>query len=340
MEVAGLVFGVLPLAAQLFQSTLVLYSQYSDAQDVGKMSNKYRTFLQIERHRYENVGVYIGLQQTGSQGTPTVRLSPATLNLILDILAHIAQALLETQKLETKYGFHRNSFPSTGGLSRMGTSASSSTPPTSPPDPLPAAVSSRLERHIMITQEVKKSVSLISSLRFAIWDKPKFEQFIMDLRDLNDGLENVTGYQAQLQSQLMVQMLDVKAAQALSELSIETAAVYPTLSEMAKRKAAYLDMRDRQLQLQKTAGGPLQPGQGVEFKLNYGELIMRKESHSTGRTFGTYKGTPIMVEWKLLEEKFYDENISRVQDMAWFLAKSSVTQDDTLSPSHLLGCMG
>lgn len=337
MEVTGLVLGVLPLAAQLFQSTLILYSQYSDAQDVGKTSNKYRTFLQIERHRYENVGVYIGLQQTGSHGTPAVRLSPATLNLILDILAQIAQALLETQKLETKYSLHRNPSTSPGGLSRTGASASSSALP-SPPDLLHAVVSTRLERHNLVAQEVKKSVSLISSLRFAVWGKPKFEQFIMDLRNLNDGLENVTGYQAQLQSQLMVQMLDVKAAQALSTLSIETAAVYPTLSEMAKRKAAYLDMRDQQLQ--KTAGGPPQPAQGAEFKLNYGELAMRKESHPTGRTFGTYKGTPIMVEWKLLEDKFYDENISRVQDMARFLAKSSVTQDDTLSPSHLLGCMG
>ncbi|KAH0611405.1 uncharacterized protein H6S33_010670 [Morchella sextelata] len=330
MEVAGFVVGVLPLAAQLFQSTLILYSQYSDAQDVGKTSTKYRTFLQIERHRYENVGVYIGLTSQG-QGAPAVRLSPATLNLILDILAQIAQALLETQKLERKYSFHNNSSPS-----RTETSASSSAP-SPPPDPLHAAVSSRLERHVVIAQEVKKSVSLISSLRFAVWDKPKFEQFIVDLRNLNDGLENVTGYQAQLRSQLMVQMLDVKAIQDLSALSIATAAVYPTLSEMAKRKAAYLDMRDRQLQ--KTAGGPLQPGQGSELKLDYCELVMRKEAHPTGRTFGTYKGTPIMVEWRLITN-FYDESISRVQDMVMFLAKSSVAQDDTLSPSHLLGCMG
>ncbi|KAI5849664.1 prion-inhibition and propagation-domain-containing protein [Morchella snyderi] len=328
MEVTALAIGVLPIAAQLFQSTLALYSQYLESQDMGSTSQKYRTFLQIERHRYENFGAYIGL----SRGNSTLPLPPATFDLILDIFAHIARVLLAAQKLERKY-----SFPASTGSSQNPTSVS--TPPSSV-EPLSSSVTRRLENHAVLAEEVRRSVSLRLSVKFVVWDKSKFEQFLLDLRNFNDGLESVTGYQPHLRSQLIVQMLDVQEAQVLSALSRATENVYPTLSEMARRKASYLDMRDRQKQ--EISGGANHPSTTSELRLNYGDLSIRKETHPSGRTFGSYKGVPIMIEWKILgDELSCDQSmISRIEDMSIFLSRSSTIQDDVLSPSHLLGCIG
>lgn len=162
---------------------------------------------------------------------------------------------------------------------------------------------------------------------FAVWYKNKLEQFLLDLRNFNDGLENVTGYQPHLRSQLIVQMLPVQEAQALSELSRATENVYPTLSEMTQRKAASLDMRDRQKQ--ELSGGIKHPNKTSELKLSYGNLNIRKEAHPSGRTFSSYKGVPIMIEWKIFgNELSYDQSmISRIEDMSMLLSRSGIIQD-------------
>lgn len=325
MEVAGIVLAVVPLAAQLFQSTLPLYSYYSEAQDLGKTSAKYHMLLRIEQYRYKNWGEYAGIDK----GTLTPQFQSSTdLNLTLDILAHIAQTLLESRKLEKRYRLDNTCPPASTLASGLQTTQD-----------FASAIATRLEYYARLAQEVKSYMNLASTIKFAIWDKSRFEALINDLGRLNDGLERITGsHQRQLQGRLMLQLLETQSVPNLTVLGSATEIMHPTLSEIATRKAKYLELQDRQLQQRDIR--KLNPmDNDPELKLNHSEVVLREEKGASGREFGTYRGTAVMVEWKiLLTEMPENQSLCRIRDLAKFLSKSNPSKDEDLS--HLLRCLG
>ncbi|KAI5838500.1 prion-inhibition and propagation-domain-containing protein [Morchella snyderi] len=342
MEVAGFAFGVLPVATQLFQSSLTLYSFYSETKDVGTTSSKFLILLRIERYRYENWGRHAGLHT----GTPTPEFlasAGADLDLVVDILAHIATALLEARKLEKKYGLDLTN--ATGPLGKPSVSTTGQAQPAIAPACLDSAIAGRQDHHVKIAEEIKSRAKFLPSLRFAVWDKGRFEAIISQLSRLNTGLERVLPMtdRMKLGNRVLLQTLDNESASNLTSLSTATEVAYPGLSEMAMRKATYLDLQDRQLK-QRNCDNTTPVQGSSDMRIAYSDINLRKELHPSGRDFGTYQGKEVMVEWKVFSKDMTkDESLSRIQDLARFLSKPNPSDgfnSPDASVSHLLGCLG
>ncbi|KAH8149547.1 uncharacterized protein LAJ45_06175 [Morchella importuna] len=336
METAGFVFGVLPVAASLFKSTLSLYTYYSECQELGKTSSEQQVLLRIEQFRYQSWGNIVGLDAddliTNSQSYPDINLP-----LTVDILSSISQLLLDASKLEKKYR------STTTRNSNAGLGANPNTPA-----PFESAVESGRENLATLAQDIKSCLSLKSSIKFLIWDRTKLDTLIRQLKAFNDGLENVTAPHSrnQLYAKLITQALDLNAngqqqqLQSLSALISATETTYPTLAEMAKRRAAYLELQDRQLK-QRNNRRKSPSAEDPHLKLDHTKMDLIKTPVSPGRFLGTYCGTPVIVEWKTLSVDgglSENESLCRIRDLAKFLSKKNDGKKEDLT--HLLESIG
>jgi hypothetical protein len=307
--------GVTSLAIQLFKGALQLYNIYGDTQESGTKFVRQRVLLHVQEQRYRNWGNLVGLDK--GNFNPPKKPTQIEVDLTLDVLAQISEILIAASNVEAKY---QNPVKSTQTI-----------PESS--EVTAATLTDRQLQHRRVANEVKSRI--ISGLKFALWDKDKFEGFNHDLTLLIDGLESLTGpYRKKLEAMLYTQMLQTESKDGLLALGNATHSTAGILSELATRKVSYLDMRQRQLNSK--SAKKFDPGNDPS-KLKKSDIDLEHVSRASARDFGTYQSqTPIMIEWKMASEQLSEnEVLQRISDIADFLSTSSAAGD-----THLPRCLG
>ncbi|KAF8445462.1 hypothetical protein BDZ91DRAFT_753585, partial [Kalaharituber pfeilii] len=330
--------------------TVAIYAAYCESKEIGAISVTHQIQLRIERFRYECWGEYMGLKSKHDSGTdqPQHQLHewwaahPEKLVLVLDTMVLISRKFLEVEKQQKKYKVEGSNLDSPGVASRIlddvqKALASSMVSSFHLAHQQLAAV--RIEEHKNLAKELKSRHNFLSSLRFSLFGKLKLENLIADLRNYNDTLEKIIGFAAVLKGRLYSRVLDVEKdsqnRQGLTELANAVQVNESMIAHIAQRKATYLALKDRIRN--GTANNVLTNDPGP--RLTYSNLVI-KNRHS-GREFGTYGNTPVMIEWKILSPELPgDAGICRIRDLAIFLSDSTLATSNFKDSMHIMNCMG
>jgi hypothetical protein len=295
------------LAIQLFGMSIQLCHIYTDSRGAGDTFIRQRILLRVQEQRYRNWGELVGLDKGkfDVQRQPT----PREVDLMVDILAQISDLLLAASQLEGKY--LKCEKAAQGDIEIQKASDINS-----------ARITERQFVRRKLVEEIKARVT--SGIKFAIWGKDKFDGFIQDLAGLIDGLESLTGpYQKKLEAMLYTQLLQTESTNGLMELGKATQSTYGILSELATRKASYIELCQRQ----SNNGGTRRlntPSSSI-FKLGEADIVVNHTARSSGREFGVYQSTtPVMLEWKVaLDNLNENEMLQRASDVVNFLSTST-----------------
>ncbi|KAF8460919.1 kinase-like domain-containing protein [Kalaharituber pfeilii] len=342
-EAVGLVLS----AVQLFPPTVAIYAAYCESKEIGAISVTHQIQLRTERVRYEVWGEYMGLKSKDDSGTDQPQhqmhewwaAHPEKLALVLDTMALIALKLLEVEKQQKKYKVEGSNVASPGVASRMLDDVQKALAGSSFHLAYQQLAAVRIEEHKKLAKELKSRHNFLSSLRFSLFGKLKLENLIADLRSYNDTLEKIIGFAAVLKGKLYSRVLDVEKdsqnQQGLTELANAVQVNEPMIAHIAQRKATYLALKDRIRN--GTANNVLSNNPGP--RLTYSNLVI-KNRHS-GREFGTYENTPVMIEWKILSPELPgDAGICRIRDLAIFLSDSTLATSNFKDSMHIMNCMG
>jgi hypothetical protein len=310
-----LAIGSVSLAIQLFNGSLQLCRIYVDSGGSGGAYVRQRILLRVQEQRYRNWGELVGLDR-GKFGIPR-QPTPVEVDLMVDVLAQISDILLAASQLEDKYLKSVKTTQGHVGIAEI----------------TGVELTKRQFAHRKLADQIKARVT--GSIKFAAWDKDKFDGFIRDLTVLIDGLESLTGpYQKKLEAMLYSQLLHTESTDGLSVLGSAMHSTYGILSELATRKVSYLEICQRQLNSR--SARRLNAGNDA-FKLNESDIIVNHASEAFSRGFGVYQSTaPVMVEWKDASEQLSEnEVLQRASDVASFLSTSTAA-----GGTHLPRCTG
>ena len=180
MEVAGLVVGTVALAS-LFSTCVECWDYFDSVRSYGREYELLATKLEVERTRFMIWGDLIGLLNSDDNGralAPDSEIIVATIERTLNCILAILQ---DSEALESRYGLeqakttevHKPNSPTLGKYQ----------------------IAKFRVSYKQFRARVKGShaqTSLLSKTRWAIHDRSKFGILIEDLKQLIDGLKDVT----------------------------------------------------------------------------------------------------------------------------------------------------
>lgn len=303
------------LAVKLFKEVIQLYNIYTDTREAGKKFVLQTVLLHIQKERYRNWGELVGLDK--GNFSPPVQPTQTEIDMMVDVLAQTSEVLIAASNFESKYQKSVNTPRAPIGNTEL----------------TAVTLTNRQLQHRKLADDIK--ARSVEGLKLALWDKDKFERLIYDLTLLIDCLESLTKpYKKKLEAMLYSQMLQTEAKDRLLTLSNATHSTDGILSELATRKASYIEMHQRQLI---SKGVKKFDFRNDPLKLKKSDIDFGAVMKTSMRDFGTYQSrTPIIIEWKMASEQLSEnEVLERISDIASFLSTSSITED-----THLPQCLG
>lgn len=234
MDAAGVGIGTVALFS-LFKTCLDMYDTLECGRRYGADYEVLTTKVGVERVRLSIWGDTVGLPglgdeavvaaapggpqtspETGASGVDPRLHDPRIVKAVFDILHCMQQLFEDTSSLTRRYGLQAtSSSPSSsaaGGVATLASQASGSN----------ALVTTFRSTYTRL-QGTQRSASLMTSARWAIKDKKRFQRFVDDLRSFNDGLNGLfPDVGATTQG---VMLAEIKAATDLDNLQIVEQAV-------------------------------------------------------------------------------------------------------------------
>jgi hypothetical protein len=313
------VSGGISIGSTLFANSLKLYQLIQATRNAGSTFQQQYNHLQVLEIRYQLWGEQVGLDKE-TFNAQELGLTPAQVNLVLDILAKVSESLLEASKLEAPYLAAANHEPQD----------------EHPESPLVnnAAIYARQ----LALQKAAKKPGFWSCFKFAIDKKDKFDSLVVKLTEAMEQLEFCTGrYRKKLEGILLVKALLSESPDALARLASIGESEYGTLSRLSLRRQKFLEIYTEQQGSGNTSLDTDPSNNGFELNHNHFDLPRKEDENPSGRDFGTYKSIrPVIAEWKVAADGFSQRDmIQRACGIAKFLSTSS-EEDST----HIQKCIG
>ncbi|PYH94511.1 hypothetical protein BO71DRAFT_228390 [Aspergillus ellipticus CBS 707.79] len=332
---AGLALAVPGLAFQTFAGCVKGFMILSTAHNFGKDATFLRTILNVEEYRFVQWADAVGLTATDGQISPRINSSLAE-----ELLVHLKDRL-DSSKLKQRYSLDlqlpEGEVQETNGSAGEGPQV---------PDVLAKAVSQERRAEIIERAKLIQShVNFPKRLRWAAIDKPKFQDLILDVRQIVDALWNLLEpirlrELSQQVGQTLTAVVDMSHdLEALKGLQASfTGKAVSSPEDTILSTAVSLKVLREQLPGE-TAGDSelvqLPPYPGPPNPLNRSLL---KRSPSTRGARGTfmaeYDGKPVLCETKLVNGRLKSKLRLRSENLVKLLSWSK-------SPSFLtLRCLG
>lgn len=308
----GLIGGV-GVLGQIFDGCVKAYAFFTSASNFGRDSERLVCKIRIEEMRLlvwgREWGVVEGrleahLQAEKNAGNERMRA------LATQILTELYRTITDFNKLQDKYGLREESS-----------------------DPLNEKGISKLSTSPGVAGRIRNELHLRA--RWVITDKDKFTVLLQDLKDFNDGLEQLfpPARLATLHRSWTNELLQV-AERDLAKLSLlETASsgVYPRLHASASLKQLRINLDAKPIE---------------KFKPTYALKIKRDSlsmsDNDTRRSHAAYQNVALQtvcVEWIDYDKEDLDErlnHIRRIDDLARMIHSASERHPDL----HTLDCLG
>jgi hypothetical protein len=313
----GLV-GAVGVLAQIFDGCIKAYAFFTTAANLGRDSERLVCKIRIEEMRLlvwgREWGVVEGkleahLQAESNSGNQRLR------QLAVNILTELHRTITDFNKLQDRYGLREEELSSPASEKAMAQKRTES-----------PSVAGRLRNELQLRA------------KWVIADKEKFTVLLRDLKDYNDGLEQLfpPSRLATLQRTWTNELLH-SAQRDLGKLSLlETASsgVYPQLNASASLKALRIDLDI------KTTGN---------FKETYALKVQRTDlsfsDNDPRRSHGAFKNPSttslenVVVEWVEYDKEDFDTRINhvrRVEDLVRMMKGASSRHPDL----HTLDSLG
>jgi hypothetical protein len=323
----GLV-GAVGVLGQIFSGCIKAYSIFTAASNLGRDSERLVCKIRIEEMRLQVWGREWGVAEGKLEAHLVMGGGNEQLKrLAVQILTELHNCITDFKKLKERYGLREDS----GSLS------SEKSDPSGGRSPGPA---SRLRNELQLRA------------KWVIADKEKFTILLRDLKEYNDGLEQLfpPARLATLHRTWTNELLQL-AKRDLGELAVLQDAsrdVYPQLNASASLKSLRIN-----LDAKPTAGFkptyalkiPRTCLEGVEVASN-GEKEKEKEkdkdvkrSHAAYRNPSTGTLENVVVEWVGYDKDDFDERLNtvrRIDDLAKMIQSAGRRHPDL----HTLDCLG
>ncbi|KAL3420920.1 hypothetical protein PVAG01_07365 [Phlyctema vagabunda] len=309
--------GAIGVMGQLFSGCIKAYSFFTSASNLGRDSERLVCKIRIEEMRLlvwgREWGVIEGrleahLQAESNAGNEAIK------KLAIQILSELHRTITDFNHLQDRYGLKEESPVSNEkALKQKGsktTIASTSTP----------SMTSKLRNELQLRA------------KWVIADKEKFTMLLKDLKDYNDGLEQLfpPARIATLHRTWQNELLD-HAHRDIGKLDLlEKAAsgVYPQLNASASLKQLRIN---------------LDTNPTANFRPTFALKIVRTDvqiqDKDPRRGSGVYRDQDIAVEWVEYEREDPDarfNHIRRIDDLARMIHSASDRHPDL----HTLDCLG
>jgi Prion-inhibition and propagation len=313
----GLV-GAVGVLAQIFDGCIKAYAFFTTAANLGRDSERLVCKIRIEEMRLlvwgREWGVVEGrleahLQAESNSGNQRLR------QLAVNILTELHRTITDFNKLQDRYGLREEELSSPASEKAMAQKRTES-----------PSVAGRLRNELQLRA------------KWVIADKEKFTVLLRDLKDYNDGLEQLfpPSRLATLQRTWTNELLQ-SAQRDLGKLSLlETASsgVYPQLNASASLKALRINLDI------KTTGN---------FKETYALKVQRTDlsfsDNDPRRSHGAFKNPSttslenVVVEWVEYDKEDFDtrmNHVRRVEDLVRMIKGASRRHPDL----HTLDSLG
>ncbi|KAI9734125.1 MAG: hypothetical protein M1818_006672 [Claussenomyces sp. TS43310] len=311
----GLV-GAVGVLGQIFSGCIKAYALFTSAANLGRDSERLVCKIRIEEMRLvvwgREWGVAEGrleahLQAESEAGNE--RLRP----LAVQILTELYRSITDFNKLQDKYGLKAEFMSPMGekGVAQKKVEAS-------------------------VTSRLRNDLSLRA--KWVIADKDKFGGFLRDLKDYNDGLEQLFPHTrlATLQRTWQNELLQVaqRDLEKLSLLETASSGVYPRLNASAS-------LKQLRINLDAKSAASFKPSYALKIQRN----LLSVTGKETRRSLGSYQNpsTPaaehVVIEWIDYDKEDVDARVScihRIDDLARMVHTASNRHPDL----HTIDCLG
>ncbi|KIN01981.1 hypothetical protein OIDMADRAFT_53499 [Oidiodendron maius Zn] len=311
----GLV-GAVGVLGQIFDGCIKAYAFFTTASNLGRDSERLVCKIRIEEMRLvvwgREWGVIEGkleahLQAESKAGNERMGL------LAKQILSELYNTITDFKKLQEKYGLQED--PTRPMSDKLAVQKKSDTP----------TVTSRLRHDLHLRA------------RWVIADKEKFTALLRDLKDYNDGLEQLfpPSRLATVQRAWTNQLL--QSTGDLGELNLLESAssgVYPQLNASARLKQLRINLDSKPAAKFKPTAA---------LKITRGSLSIT--DIDSGRSRGTYRNPSttstedVLIEWAEYDKEDFDNRFHqtrRIDDLARILHSAADRHPDL----HTINCLG
>jgi serine/threonine protein kinase len=308
--------GAVGVLGQIFDGCIKAYAFFTTASNLGRDSERLVCKIRIEEMRLavwgQEWGVLEGrleahLQAQSNAGNERMR------QLATQILSELYKTITDFKKLQEKYGLQEE--PATATIEKV--------------------VAQKRVGIATVTSRLKNEMHLRA--KWVIADKEKFTVLLSDLKDYNDGLEQLFPpvRLASLQRTWTNQLL--QKAGDLAELDLLESAssgVYPRLNASA-------NLKQLRINLDAKPAAKFKPT--VALKIPRGSLsiadIDQRRSRGSYQNPSTTSTEDVLLEWTDYDKDDFDARFNqtrRVDDLARIMCSASERHPDL----HTINCLG
>jgi hypothetical protein len=230
-EIVGTIASAITLAS-VFKACLNAFDLFHTAQHADLDVKRLLVRLNIERCRLYTWGEAMGITKAPKSKEKSMLDKTPFRELVRDTLEAMEQLFQDSAKIETRYGCKQVKRP----ISRRKPTGSNG---SNPMDDLAASFSNFYVPGTSNMPPPSQHTKTLSKVRWAIHDRKKFDVLIRELKDLVDGLQNITESIFATSRQggmLRFGIQQIKNSDTLEIVSAACETDYPDISEAATIK--------------------------------------------------------------------------------------------------------
>jgi hypothetical protein len=340
-ELALSIVGTVGVLGQIFQGCINAYQIFTAASNLGRDSERLVCKIRIEEMRLLVWGREWGVEEGRLEkylGEESKAGNERLRGLAIQVLSELYRTITDLDRLKGRYGLRdvdnavAGGVPEKAGKGENGNSNSNNVKAL----PAPGEAWKEGSKDKSFTARFKSELHLRA--RWVIADKDKFHLFLSDLKDYNDGLEQLfpSSRLATLHRTWQNELLQ-NAQRDLNKLNLLESAsngVYPQLTASA-------NLKQLRVNLDAKSDSSFKP----TFALKIQRPLLGISDKDPRRSLGSYdnpageKGQSIVIEWVPydrddVEARF--QHMRRIDDLARMVHSASDRHPDL----HTIDCLG
>lgn len=338
-ELALGVLGSVGVLGQIFNGCISAYRTFTAASNIGRDSEKLVCKIKIEEMRLTVWGREWGVQEGKLEGyleKEKERGNARLREVAIEVLQNLHRTITETERLKGRYGLREGqveveseNFTGEGKMVGNGKSVKGR--------PKAGEKWRASSSDLSVTQRLKSEMTLRA--KWVIADKEKFQIFLADLKDYNDGLEQLFPPTRLATLQMSWQNELLQAAQRdLKQLGLLEQASngnYPRLKVGAELKQLRINLDNK-------SDHNFKPTYALKVRTDLLEIGDQKEH----RSLGMYKNPnndgvtqDVVIEWVPYDKEDVEARFThmrRIDDLARMVHSASARHPDL----HTIDCIG
>lgn len=340
-EVAFGVLGSVGVLGQIFSGCISAYRLFTSASNLGRDSEKLVCKIKIEEMRLMVWGREWGVEEGKLEGyleKERERGNERLRELAIEVLRNLHRTITETERLKGRYGLKEGQGGmemESGNFAGEGKAIGSGKAAKSRPKAGEKWRASSSD--LSVTQRFKSEMTLRA--KWVIADKEKFQIFLADLKDYNDGLEQLfpASRLATLQRSWQNELLQA-AQRDLKQLGLLEQASngnYPGLKVGAELKQLRINLDNK-------PDHNFKPTYALKVRSDLLKILDEKEHRSLGaydNPSNDGKTENVVIEWVPYDKEDVETRFThmrRIDDLARMVHSASARHPDL----HTIDCIG